>query len=141
VRCGALKDDHKDVIVAILRDVTVDDPRLAGYADRQIMDLSTSPREERVEVEHRGQRHLIDFNRAALSAIYAKLMEWGIAPDSFEWPPRRDPNAPLYPGLDAFDEHSAGIFFGREAEVMAGIRELRQIRHRRLRCRQARGHV
>src|SRR5262249_40581556 len=32
--------------------------------------------------------------------------------------------------LDAFDEHSAGIFFGREADVMAGIRDLRQIRHR-----------
>jgi hypothetical protein len=59
------EDDRKDVIVAILRDVSVDDPRLAGYIDRQIMDLSTNPREERVEVEHKGQRHLIDFNRAA----------------------------------------------------------------------------
>jgi formylglycine-generating enzyme required for sulfatase activity len=124
------EDDRKDVIVAILRDVTVDDPRLAGYLDRQIMDLSTNPREERVKVEHKGQRHLIDFNRAALNAIHAKLIDWGIAPNAFAWPPRRNPKALPYPGLDAFDEYSAGIFFGREADVMAGIRELRQIRHR-----------
>jgi hypothetical protein len=124
------EDDRKDVIVAILRDVTVDDPRLAGYTDRQIMDLSTNPREERVEVEHNGQRHLLDFNRAALNAIHAKLIDWGIAPDAFAWPPRHNPKAPPYPGLDAFDEDSAGIFFGREADVMAGIRDLRQIRHR-----------
>jgi hypothetical protein len=124
------EDDRKDVIVAILRDVTIDDPRLAGYTDRQIMDLSTNPREERVEVEHKGQRHLIDFNRAALTAIHAKLIDWGIAPDAFAWPPRHNPKALPYPGLDAFDEHSTGIFFGREADVMAGIRDLRQIRHR-----------
>jgi formylglycine-generating enzyme required for sulfatase activity len=124
------EDDRKDVIVAVLRDVTIDDPRLAGYTDRQIMDLSTNPREERVEVEHKGQRRLIDFNRAALNAIHAKLIDWGIAPDAFAWPPRHNPKALPYPGLDAFDEHSAGIFFGREADVMAGIRDLRLIRHR-----------
>src|SRR5215468_4217698 len=124
------EDDRKDVIVAILRDVTIDDPRLAGYTDRQIMDLSTNPREERVDVEHKGQRHLIDFNRAALNAILAKLIDRGIAPDAFAWPPRHNPKALPYPGLDAFDEDSTGIFFGREADVMAGIRDLRQIRHR-----------
>jgi formylglycine-generating enzyme required for sulfatase activity len=124
------EDDRKDVIVAILRDLTVNDPRLDGYRDRQIMDLSTNPREERVEVEHNGQRHLIDFNRAALNGIHAKLIDWGIAPDAFAWPPRHNPKALPYPGLDAFDEDSAGIFFGREADVMAGIRDLRLIRHR-----------
>jgi hypothetical protein len=31
------------VIVAILRDVTLDDPRLKPWMDRQIMDLSADP--------------------------------------------------------------------------------------------------
>jgi hypothetical protein len=65
-----------------------------------------------------------------LNAIHAKLIDWGIAPDAFTWPPRHNPKALPYPGLDAFDEDSAGIFFGREVDVMAGIRDLRQIRHR-----------
>jgi hypothetical protein len=51
---------------------------------------------------------LIDFNRAALNAIHAKLIDWGIAPDAFAWPPRHNPKALPYPGLDAFDEYSAG---------------------------------
>src|SRR5262245_60961477 len=123
-------DDRKEIMVAILRDVKMDDRRLADYRDHQIVDLSVDPREERVEVEHQGRKHLIDFNRQALNAIHAKLIELGIAPDSFAWPPRDKPNAVPYPGLDAFDEDSAGIFFGREADVMSGIRELRQIRHR-----------
>jgi TIR domain len=124
------EDDRKDVIVAILRDVRLDDPRLKPWMDRQIMDLSADPLEERVEVEHQARRHFITFNRLALEAIHAKLIDWGHAPDSFAWPPKERPNAQPYPGLDAFDEHSAGIFFGREADIMSGIRDLRQMRHR-----------
>jgi formylglycine-generating enzyme required for sulfatase activity len=124
------EDDRKDVIVAILRDVTIDDPRLKLWTDCQIMDLSSDPREERVEVEHRSRRYFIDFNRPALEAIHAKLIDGGHAPDSFGWPPKERPNAQPYPGLDAFDEQSAGIFFGREADIMSGIRDLRQMRHR-----------
>jgi hypothetical protein len=94
------------------------------------MDLSVDPREERVEVEHLGRKYLTDFNRQTLKAIRNKLIALGIAPDSFVWPPKVNPKAPPYPGLDAFDEKSVGIFFGREANIVNGIRELRQIRHR-----------
>ncbi len=124
------EDDRKDVIVAILRDVKLDDPRLKPWMDRQIMDLSAELREERVEVEHQSRRHFVDFNRLALEAIHAKLIDWGHAPDSFAWPPKERPAAQPYPGLDAFDELSAGIFFGREADIMSGIRDVRQMRHR-----------
>ena len=108
-------DDRKDVIVAILRDLTLDDQRLHDYKDRQIMDLSIDPREERVEVEHEGRKHLVDFNRAALNAIHATLIELGIAPDSFAWPPKDNPKAAPYPDLDAFDEKSTGIKAARKA--------------------------
>jgi len=124
------EDDRKDVIVAILRDVTLEDVRLKPWMDRQIVDLSAELREERVEVEHLSRRHIVDFNRLALEAIHAKLIDWGHAPDSFAWPPKERPNAQPYPGLDAFDELSAGIYFGREADIMSGIRDLRQMRHR-----------
>jgi formylglycine-generating enzyme required for sulfatase activity len=124
------EDDKKEVIVAILRDVKLGDPRLDRYADRQLVDLSSGPREVQVEVEHQGVKRAIEFNGRALNAIHAKLIQLGIAPESFIWPPKDQPNAAPYPGLDAFDERSAGIFFGREAAIMTGIRELRQIRHR-----------
>src|SRR5262249_10983187 len=53
----------------------------------------------------------------------------GIAPGSFSWTPRR--GAGPYPGLSAFTEEEAGIFFGRDADIMAGITELRVMRKRR----------
>jgi formylglycine-generating enzyme required for sulfatase activity len=124
------QDDRKEIIVALLHHLKVDDPRLASYADRQMVDLSADPYDVHVEVEHQGEKHVIDFNRQALNSIHAKLIELGLAPDSFVWPPKDKPEAAPYPGLDALDEHSASIFFGREAEVMGGIRELRQIQHR-----------
>jgi len=39
--------------------------------------------------------------------------------------------SPLWTGLAAFTEDDAGIFFGREAEIMAGITKLRLLRRRR----------
>ena len=74
------EDDRKDVIVAILRNVRLDDPRLKPWTDRQIMDLSADPREERIEVEHQSRRYFIDFNLLALEAIHAKLIDWGTRP-------------------------------------------------------------
>ena len=94
------------------------------------MDLSAELREERVEVEHQSRWHFVDFKRLALEAIQAKLIDWGHAPDNFAWPPKERSNAQPFPGLDAFDELSAGIFFRREADIMSGIRDLRLMRHR-----------
>jgi hypothetical protein len=92
------EDDRKDVTVAILRDVRLEDPRLKPWTDRQIMDLSADPLEERVDVAHQSRRYFIDFNLLALEAIHAKLIDWGHAPDSFAWPPKERPNAQPYPG-------------------------------------------
>ena len=54
----------------------------------------------------------------------------GIAPGSFAWTPRTKDAGP-YPGLAHFGEEDAGIFFGREAEIMTGLTKLRQMRKRR----------
>jgi hypothetical protein len=40
-------------------------------------------------------------------------------------------NAGPYPGLAAFGEDDAGIFFGREADIVAGLAKLRLMRKRR----------
>ncbi len=44
------EDDRKDVIVAILGDVRLGDPRQTPWMDRQIVDLSSDPRDERVSI-------------------------------------------------------------------------------------------
>ncbi|MEQ1696698.1 MAG: toll/interleukin-1 receptor domain-containing protein [Hyphomicrobiaceae bacterium] len=121
---------EREIIVAILRDLKNDDPRLAGWSDKQFVDLSTEKREYTDSFEYDGAIHHVHFHLPALNAISARLVHLGIAPGSFAWtPPKKD--AGPFPGLAAFDENDAGIFFGRDAVIMAGITDLRTMRKRR----------
>ncbi|MGH6815974.1 MAG: toll/interleukin-1 receptor domain-containing protein [Hyphomicrobiaceae bacterium] len=121
----------KEIICAILRDLKRDDPRLARYSERQFVDLSAFPKDHREALEFDGRNHLVDFNREALAKIKARLDTLGIAPGSFAWPPKGVADPEPYPGLSAFDEESAGIFFGRDADIMAALAEIRLVRRRR----------
>jgi hypothetical protein len=73
----------------------------------------------------------VAFNLAALNAIKARLADLGIAPESFAWPPKGVTKPEPYPGLAHFTEDDAGIFFGRDADIMSALTEIRQVRRRR----------
>ena len=68
------------------------------------------------------------FNSDALTSIREYLFKRGIAPNHFAWPPVDKPDAEPYPGLNAFTEDDAGIFFGRDADILRGLDTLRVIR-------------
>ncbi len=123
------EDLGKEILVAILKNLKKDDPRLACYADRQFVDLSAEPAERMEPFERDGKMHRVEFHLPALLSIKARLAHLGIAPGNFSWTPKPGPGP--YPGLAAFTEDDAGIFFGREAEIMAGITKLRLLRRRR----------
>ena len=122
---------QKPLIVAILRDLAKTDPRLARWSDIQFVDLSAEPLITMEALEREGRVYRdIKFNLAALQSIKSRLEDLGIAPGSFAWQPAKDGEGP-YPGLAAFDEQDAGIYFGREADIMSGLTKLRQMRKRR----------
>ncbi len=123
------EDLGKPVLVVILRDLGKDDPRLARWAETQFVDLSAEPQERMEPFEYDSEVQRASFHLPALLSIKASLVQRGIAPDSFAWTPR-DKDAGPYPGLSFFDERNAGIFFGREAEIMAGLGKLRLMRKR-----------
>jgi len=128
------EDLGKEIIVAILRDLQKSDPRLVRWADRQFVDLSQQPAAPIEPFEYEGKLHRVGFSVAALASIKARLADLGIASGSFVWEPRKRPdgkNAGPYPGLAAFGEDDAGIFFGREADIVAGLAKLRLMRKRR----------
>jgi formylglycine-generating enzyme required for sulfatase activity len=84
--------------------------------------------------EYEGKLHRVGFSVAALASIKARLADLGIASGSFAWEPRKRPDGKdtgPYPGLAAFREFDAGIFFGREADIVAGLAKLRLMRKRR----------
>ena len=123
------EDLGKEILVAILKDLKKDDPRLARYADRQFVDLSAEPTERMEPFERDGKVHRVEFHLPALQSIKARLADLGITPGSFAWTPKG--KAGPYPGLSAFTEDDAGVFFGREADIMAGMTEIRLLRKRR----------
>jgi len=128
------EDLGKEVIVAILRDLTPKDPRLARWSDRQFVDLSANPSAQMETIEYEGQLHRVHFHVPALRSIATRLALLGIAPGSFTWEPKKLTDGTLegpYPGLAAFGEEHAGIFFGRETDIMVGLTRLRRMRKQR----------
>ena len=122
------EDFGKEIIVVLLRDLTIDDRRLQSYKDRQIVDLSAPPQTHTEMVDFRGTQNEVHFNNDALIRVKDYLFRRGITPDSFPWPPEGKPDAEPFPGLSAFTEDDAGIFFGRETDILAGLDEFRLLR-------------
>ena len=67
-------------------------------------------------------------NASGLARIKDFLARRGIAPERFPWPPKDRPDAEPFPGLSAFTEDDAGIFFGRDADIVRGLDKLRLLR-------------
>jgi formylglycine-generating enzyme required for sulfatase activity len=122
------EDYGKEIIVVLLRDVQLDDDRLSAFKDRQIVNFSTPPRSHVESVSYRGDQFQVPFNGEALARIKAYLLKRGIAPEHFAWPPHDKPGAEPFPGLTAFTEEDAGIFFGRDADIVRGLDKLRIMR-------------
>jgi len=125
------EDYGKDIIVVLLRDLEVDDRRLDSYKDRQIVNLATPPQTHVEPVNYRGEQYDVRFNPEALASVKEYLFKRGITPGAFAWPPRGKPDAEPYPGLNAFTEDDAGIFFGRDSDILRGLDKLRLMRRDR----------
>lgn len=121
----------KEVIVALLRDVEIGDQRLARFKDEQIVNLSSFPQDQIEALIWEGREHRIQFNVDALQKIKSRLKELGIAPETFAWPPKGVTDPEPYPGLAAFTEEDAGIFFGRDVDIVNALNDIRLVRERK----------
>jgi formylglycine-generating enzyme required for sulfatase activity len=122
------EDYGKEIVVVLLRDVKLEDSRLGSYRERQIVDLAAPPQTHMEQVTFRDQRYDMRFNEEALAKIKDYLVRRGITPDHFAWPPEDKPGADPFPGLAAFTEDDAGIFFGRDSDILRGLDKLRILR-------------
>ena len=82
--------------------------------------------------DHRMFRALTGWHRvachifyAALQRLKAGLTKAGLDARFFAWPPESEPDRPPYRGLKPLEAEDAGIFFGREAEVIGALDRLR----------------
>jgi hypothetical protein len=128
------RQGSRAVLVAILRDLKLDDLRAKGFGEDQIVDLSAAGESTLICAKlpgrsgQPGRYDDVKLNTEALEKIEHSLRLIGIAPESFEWRPR-DPARPSpYPGLEAFTENDAGVFFGRESRLADALEIIDRLR-------------
>lgn len=68
------------------------------------------------------------FSAGGLDRLRGGLVKAGLDPRFFAWPPPDDPERPPYRGLLPLEAEDAGIFFGREAPIVAVLDQLRGLR-------------
>jgi hypothetical protein len=56
------------------------------------------------------------------------LQRAGLHPGAFPWPPKDEPNRPLFRGLRMLEEPDAAIFFGRDAQITKALDTIRRLR-------------
>ncbi|MBW4707255.1 TIR domain-containing protein [Roseobacter sp. YSTF-M11] len=68
------------------------------------------------------------FSQEGLARLRTGIAELGIDSWHFKWPPDHDPQRPIYPGLRPLEEDDAGIFFGRDGQILQALDRLRGLR-------------
>lgn len=76
-------------------------------------------------VQPDGVEGHVTFSAGGLRRLKAGLERAGLDPRFFAWPPAGDPLRPPYRGLRPLEAEDAGIFFGREAPIIAALDQLR----------------
>jgi hypothetical protein len=72
----------------------------------------------------------VKFSASGLSRLKGGLTKAGLDARFFAWPPAGEPNRPPYRGLKPLEAEDAGIFFGREAQIIAALDGIRGLAER-----------
>jgi formylglycine-generating enzyme required for sulfatase activity len=74
------------------------------------------------------EQHAVTFSAEGLQRLKHGLGQAGLDAKYFAWPPANDLARSPYRGLKALEADDAGIFFGRDAAVLAALDQLRGLR-------------
>jgi WD40 repeat protein len=70
----------------------------------------------------------VSFNAHGLQRLLRGIKQAGIGVTSFPWPPPDQPDRAPYRGWEPFEPGDAGVFFGRDAELVLAMDALRGMR-------------
>ncbi|MDX2157915.1 MAG: SUMF1/EgtB/PvdO family nonheme iron enzyme [Hyphomicrobiaceae bacterium] len=125
----ALKLDKRLVPVVIDATPLTDVPE-EMRSEWQVTSLIDGLRDKVVTVTLPGgdRKAAVAFASEGLSRLRIGLVDAGLDPTYFEWPPTADPSRAPYRGLKALDHDDAGIFFGRDGWIDRGLDAIRTLR-------------
>jgi formylglycine-generating enzyme required for sulfatase activity len=118
----------KAILPVIVRPTSFSSLPVEITAEYQIVDLTSGSTlvSLNVTVPGTSQTETVTFTEEGLQRLKIGLERSGIDASYFEWPPANDPNRPPYRGLLPLEAPDAGIFFGRDAMIIAALDLLRQ---------------
>src|SRR5581483_10549435 len=79
----------------------------------------------RVSMPVTGREEHVTFSTEGLRRLKTGLLRAGLDSRFFVWPPQSDPKRSPYPGLRPLEADDAGIFFGRDAQIVDALDTLR----------------
>ncbi|OCB62320.1 hypothetical protein A5677_11800 [Mycobacterium malmoense] len=85
------------------------------------------PDEDVETIAVRGEKPVV-FAKAGLHQLREAIRGAGIAAENFVWPPTSQPDRAPYRGWEPFEEIDAGVFFGRDAQIVRALDMLRAMR-------------
>jgi WD40 repeat protein len=94
-------------------------------ADWQRCDLFGSGPTVAIDI---GDGRPVEFDSNGLIRLRDGIRGAGIGAESFVWPPRGRPDRAPYRGWEPFEEDDAGVFFGRDAQIVLALDALRGMR-------------
>ena len=121
---------NKRVFVTLIEDIAVTD--LPSYLTLTHQAVSLASGEDhlvfrpKLPVTH-VEGH-VTFSAEGLARLKAGLTAAGLDPRFFAWPPAHEPNRAPYRGLEALEGVDAGVFFGRDGNVIEALDALRGLR-------------
>lgn len=118
----------KKIIPVLIEPTPIEDYGPLLRDEYQLVDLTVAgPRRAfEITMPDSGRRQTVELAESGLQALRIGLERAGFAPSSFPLVPGR----PIYPGLAPLDIDDAAVFFGRDAEIARGLKELRLTRDR-----------
>ena len=127
---------NKKLFALLTDDIALDQLPGGLAAQWQIVRLKGEPAERFVTVHPLTQRQSpVHIAQAGLKSLKRGLEKAGIGPETFEL--QQDADGPFgwrapYRGLEALEPEDAAVFFGRSADILRGIDDLRGLAARKL---------
>ena len=127
------KSLNKRILGVIVEPTPLADLPTELTAEWQLADLTAGARDYQVNVTLPPHQETakVAFATYGLDRVRASLQQAGLDARFFAWPPDNDSNRSPYRGLRPLEAEDAGIFFGREAQIIKGLDQLRGLRDAR----------
>lgn len=117
---------NKRVFGVLIEDLPIEDVPSDLTAHWQLVSLSKGSDHQMMKAElPDGTETHVTLSKDGLRRLRIGLEKAGVDPKFFAWPPPNDINRAPYPGLRPLDTSDAGIFFGREADIILALDRLR----------------